>query len=315
MIESEIIIVGGGPAGSACAWQLKQHGREVLVLDKAVFPRLKLCAGWITPEVLTRLQITPESYPHSILMFTKLHFYFYGRHLPVRTRQYSIRRFEFDDWMLQRSAANVERHRVKDIKQQGEEFIIDDRFRCRYLVGAGGTGDPVYHRFFREKQPRIPEKQISTIEEEFEYEYKDANCYLWFFENGLPGYAWYVPKGNGYLNVGIGGKSMEMKRRGKTIRDYWQPFTDKLEKLNLVTGHNFESKGFTYYLRNKMTKIRSGNTFIIGDAAGMATVDMGEGIGPAVESGLQVAQAIINENPLRLERISRFSVRNIIFSR
>ena len=42
---AETLIVGGGPAGSTCAWELKKHGRDVLVLDKACFPRLKLCAG------------------------------------------------------------------------------------------------------------------------------------------------------------------------------------------------------------------------------------------------------------------------------
>ncbi len=49
MIERDVIIVGGGPAGSSCAWRLARHGVKPLVLDRASFPRLKLCAGWITP--------------------------------------------------------------------------------------------------------------------------------------------------------------------------------------------------------------------------------------------------------------------------
>jgi flavin-dependent dehydrogenase len=49
----DAVIVGGGPAGSTCARQLVSAGWKTLVVDKAQFPRVKLCAGWITPRVLT----------------------------------------------------------------------------------------------------------------------------------------------------------------------------------------------------------------------------------------------------------------------
>ena len=47
----DVLIVGGGPAGSTCAWQLVRAGLDVLVMDKHNFPRDKVCAGWITPAV------------------------------------------------------------------------------------------------------------------------------------------------------------------------------------------------------------------------------------------------------------------------
>jgi len=43
-------------------------------------------------------------------------------------------------------------------------------------------------------------------EEEFRYDHTNQDCQLWFLENHLPGYSWYVPKANGYVNVGVGGK-------------------------------------------------------------------------------------------------------------
>ena len=52
MDACEVLIVGGGPAGSACAWALRNRGCDVVVMDKATFPRDKVCAGWITPAVL-----------------------------------------------------------------------------------------------------------------------------------------------------------------------------------------------------------------------------------------------------------------------
>ena len=96
VVEKEVIIVGGGPAGSTCAWQLGRAGIDCLVLDREPFPRLKLCAGWLTPEVLGDLELVPEAYPHGLLRFERLRMRFFGAGFTLRTRQYSIRRYEFD---------------------------------------------------------------------------------------------------------------------------------------------------------------------------------------------------------------------------
>ena len=60
----DTIIVGGGPAGSSCAWGLRRRGIDCLVLDRAAFPRLKLCAGWITPEAVRDLELEPKCFEH-----------------------------------------------------------------------------------------------------------------------------------------------------------------------------------------------------------------------------------------------------------
>ena len=57
MQKADAIVVGGGPAGSTCAWKLREAGLDVLVLDRATFPRTKLCAGWVTPEALQDLEL------------------------------------------------------------------------------------------------------------------------------------------------------------------------------------------------------------------------------------------------------------------
>jgi flavin-dependent dehydrogenase len=315
MTESEVIIVGGGPAGSACAWRLKHSGRSVLILDKEEFPRLKLCAGWITPKVLINLKLDPKEYPHSLLTFRKLIFHFYGKKLPIRTHQFSIRRHEFDLWLLKRSEADFHKHRVSQIIKSNGLYVIDDLYRCKYLVGAGGTYCPVYLNFFREISPRKQSLLITSMEEEFVYESQDENCYLWFFDNKLPGYSWYVPKGNGYTNVGIGGNFSALRDRKETIKDHWNLFIKKLGEKGLIQNHLFRPQGYHYYHQEKNPVGQRGKTFIIGDAAGLATKDMGEGIGPAIESGLLAADAIINGTPYNPSSISRYSFKNILFPR
>jgi menaquinone-9 beta-reductase len=309
MIRVETIIIGGGPAGSTCAWRLNKLGIDCLILERTEFPRVKLCAGWITPEVFEDLEITPQDYPEGIITLKHLHITFRGIKLKVPTRQYSIRRYEFDDWLLRRSEARVIKHTVKDIKKYGDEFIIDDEYACRFIVGAGGTGCPVYKSIFKNTEIRHDGSLIVTQEEEFPYNYTDSRCYLWFMENGLPGYSWYVPKANGYLNIGVGGKAAGLKSADDTIRRHWELLTKKLEEKGLVSDYNYHPKGHSYYLRNNTHMYRQGNVFLVGDAAGLSTVDMGEGIGPAIRSGIRAADAIAGGTVYSLADISRRSIR------
>ena len=313
MIEAEVIVIGGGPAGSTCAWKLKQGGKDVLLLDKKQFPRLKLCAGWITPRVLRHLKMNLQTYPHSLLKFKRLNFIIGGRRYPVPTRQYSIRRVEFDAWLLERAGVPVQQHKVQSIRRENSNYIIDDAYRCTYLVGAGGTHCPVYHNLFKEINPRAQERVISALELEFPYDYPSRECYLWFTENNLVGYSWYVPKGNGYLNIGIGGKLDKLKARGETIRTHWNLLLEKLDKLELVQGQDLKPSGYNYYLRREVIVGQRDNAFITGDAAGLATLDMGEGIGPAVESGILAARAILTGKPYSLKKISKYSAFDILF--
>ena len=303
MRSADVIIVGGGPAGSTCAWSLMRQGVDCLVLDKECFPRTKLCAGWITPGVVEDLELDINDYPHRFLSFKKLLFHFPLAGLRPPTLQHSIRRYEFDAWLLERSGAPLEQHEVRSVRQVGDEYIIDEKFRCNYLVGAGGTRCPVYRNLFRDARPRARKKQVVTLEQEFPYDYRDERCHLWFFDKGLPGYSWYVPKADGYLNVGIGGFVTRLKQQGTDIKSHWDHLIQKLERKKLVTGYRYQQKGYSYYLRGPVDSCRIANAFITGDAAGLATKDMAEGIGPAVRSGLMAADAIVNKTPYQLDDI------------
>jgi flavin-dependent dehydrogenase len=307
MRTCDVVIVGGGPAGSSAAWKLRQAGVDVLVLDKESFPRLKLCAGWITPEVLRDLEMDPASYPHRFLTFERLHVHIKGLGFRVPSVQHSIRRFEFDSWLLQRSGAPVVQHTVRDIRAEAGGYVIDDAFRCKYLIGAGGTRCPVYRTLLRELNPRSSELQTVTLEHEIEYDWKDPTCHLWFFEKGLPGYSWYVPKQNGWLNVGIGGMADRMKASGSDIKEHWSRFVATLGHT-LAPGAQYEPTGYSYYLRGRVEVVRRDNAFITGDAAGLATRDMAEGIGPAIRSGLRAADSILNHTPYRLDDVTGASL-------
>lgn len=312
MIQTDVLIVGGGPAGSSCAWRLRQNKVSCIVLDQQQFPRVKVCAGWITPEAVRDLQIDPAEYPHSFTTFTSFQVAVRSVHFKLRTRQHAIRRYEFDDWLLKRSGAPVAQHAVKTIEQRDGGFVVDGEYFAKYLVGAGGTHCPVARALFQPEHPRVKEDLIVAQEEEFRYDYTDPRCKLWFLEHGLPGYSWYVPKANGYLNVGVGGKAEIMKAHGDSLKNHWNLLVEKLEREGLVREHTFKPSGHSYYLRQRRVEVRRGNAFLAGDAAGLATLDMGEGISPSSLSGLMAAEAIVHGGEYTVAKIPRYSLGSLV---
>jgi len=312
MRHVETIIVGGGPAGSTCARHLVANGRDVLVLDKARFPRLKLCAGWITGKVMRDLEFTAADYPHPILpLDIRTHFFrlpFALPWFPTPGPDYSIRRVEFDAWLLKRSGAEVVEHEVKSIVRDGERYVLDDAYSCRTLVGAGGTMCPVRRALFPDG--RIKSRQIVTLEREFAYPARGDTCHLYFFRRGLVGYAWVVPKGDGFVNIGLGGKARYFRKSGTKIHDHFRAFIADLVRdgrLDAAAAANLEETGHPYFLYTSAGEVKRDNCFLIGDSAGLATADLGEGIGPAVESGLMAAQEILGTGTYRKDAITALS--------
>ena len=307
MTYADVIIIGGGPAGSTCGWKLREKGVDCLLLDKQRFPRTKPCGGWVMPEVLENLEIDVQQYPHNLTSFNTYHVHFRYLNFSLKSLQFAIRRYEFDDWLLKRSGVPVNNHKVGSIRQESGYYIIDDQYKCKYLVGSGGTNCPVFRTFFKQVNPRTRDLQAVTLVEEFSCDQADENLHLWFSINLLPGYAWYVPKGEGIVNVGIGTLTPRLQSKNDSIKSQWNYFIKKIKDLSLVTNHQYNPRGYVYYLRGNVEVGRLDNAFIVGDAAGLATRDMAEGIGPAVESGLLAAESITEGSEYDLGHVKKYS--------
>jgi len=312
MLKTDVLIIGGGPAGAACALRLRQLSIQFVVLDKAAFPRQKPCAGWITPEIFDLLDRKPGDYPGYLTKFYSFNISFRGLKFTLPTHQYAIRRMEFDAWLLSLAEVTPIQHTVQKIETVDGGYQIDDCYQANYLVGAGGTHCPVRRALFPHDQASKNQRLIITKEEEFPYDIADYRCHLWFFEDGLPGYSWYFPKAGGYLNVGIGASASGLRNKGSTLNEFWHRHLEKLEDLKLVQGHKFKPIGYSYYLRSKSPQIRKGNAFLVGDALGLATCDMGEGIRPAIQSGIMAAEMINSGLDEKIKNIPRFSFPSLI---
>src|SRR5690606_39648569 len=116
MQHSNVLIVGGGPAGSSLAWALRHSGLSVRILDKQQFPRDKTCAGWVTPEALNTLEIDPDHYARQGVLQPITGFRValmnqspvVTRYEPERTVvSYGVRRCELDTYLLRRCGAEL----------------------------------------------------------------------------------------------------------------------------------------------------------------------------------------------------------------
>jgi flavin-dependent dehydrogenase len=202
---------------------------------------------------------------------------------------------------------------VKRIAPRSGGYAIDGRFQCDYLVGAGGTLCPVYRSLFRDFAPRAKRLQVAALEQEMPYRWGDGDCHLWFFDKGLPGYSWYVPKQNGYLNLGVGGMVQGLRQKGGALQQHWDRLITRLRRAGLIDENlPLAPQGHTYYLRGGARLTRRGNAFLAGDAAGLATRDLGEGIGPAVRSGILAAHAIADGAPYSLDALPRYSLSSLL---
>ena len=299
MASCDVLIVGGGPAGSACAWQLRRAGLDVIVADAATFPRDKVCAGWITPQAVAALRLDTQAYAsgRTFQPFTGFRVGLIGggatRVAYDEAVSFGIRRCEFDHYLLQRAGARLMLGApIAGLRRGRGEWIVNDAIRAPLLVGAGGSGCPVARMLngavrgrplvvAREAEARIGAADLAAIA-------IDADVPELFFCRDLQGYGWCVRKGE-YLNVGLG------RLDPRSLPAATQAFVAFLEATRRIPRQfpwRWRGHSYAVHMAPRGTMIDDG-VMLIGDAAGVADPQSGEGIRQAVESGLLAAATIV----------------------
>ncbi|MGH7300192.1 MAG: NAD(P)/FAD-dependent oxidoreductase, partial [Candidatus Rokuibacteriota bacterium] len=303
-MDHDVIVVGGGPGGSTAAWRLGLAGLRPLVLDAAVFPRVKICAGWVTPEALFDLEVDPDKYPLTIQPFDACVLAFDGaRHETgwARPTSYGIIRREFDHYLLERAAAagaDVRGGiRVSAVTESPDRVSVETDhglFEAAALIGAGGHRCPVARALgevsereevvvAQESETRLPPEWALRLEPFL----RAPELYV---EPDLRGYGWYFPKRD-FINIGVGctqGGDGSLPRRRDAL------IASLRASGRLPDGMPIEPfKGHAYVVRRQAPRRLSGARFcLVGDAAGLARDMSGEGIGPAIRSGWLAAEAV-----------------------
>lgn len=295
----DVLIVGGGPAGSTCARTLRRAGLDVLVMDKQEFPRDKVCAGWITPAVVDLLELDVEAYRQG-RVFQPITSFLTGSETGAQVAtaydcpvSFGIRRCEFDHYLLQRSGARLALGEPLESMQRTEHgWIVNDRITTRLVIGAGGHFCPVARHLGA--KPGRNEVAVAAQEIEFELDAEqqrecriDPHTPELFFCNDRKGYGWCFRKGN-FLNVGLG------REGGHHLSQHVQAFRESLisqGKISRSTPVDFHGHAYLLYSSARRAVIDDG-VLLIGDAAGLAYPQSGEGIRPAIESALMAARTV-----------------------
>ncbi len=315
MENCDVLIVGGGPAGSTCAWKLRQAGLDVAVLDKESFPRDKVCAGWITPAVVEELQLDLDDYGRNQVLQPLSGFrtsvighreteVSYGR--PV---SYGIRRCEFDHYLLARSGARMLLGETfKTMRHAETGWVVNEHIHTPLIVGAGGHFCPVARELGA--RPGTAEAAVTAKEIEFQMTPEQAaRCGVraevpeLFFCQDLKGYGWVFRKGD-WLNIGLG--RQDKQKLGRHI-DEFVAFLQRSGRIPTDLSNRFHGHAYLLY-GDTPRKLLQDNVLLIGDAAGLAYAQSGEGIRPAIESGLIAASTIAAaEGDYRAARLAPYA--------
>jgi flavin-dependent dehydrogenase len=272
---------------------------DVLVRDRAVFPRDKPCAGWVTPGTLETLGLDPAEYAEArtLQTFTGFRTGLIGGPDSVtrydRPASYAVRRCEFDQFLLERSRARVRCGApVSSLERSEHAWIVDGATRTPLVVGAAGHFCPVA-RLLNGPQPR----RAVVVAQEVEYRMgarERSECRVEpqvaeiFFCRDLQGYGWCLRKGD-HLNVGLG------RRDATGLAAHVRGFLEFLAERGRVPRTlpaRFSGHAYLLY-EGPPRRVVDDGVLLVGDAAGLAAAESGEGIRPAVESGILAAHAIL----------------------
>ena len=298
-VKFDVLIIGGGPAGSTLAWALRNSGIDIAVMDKEDFPRHKICAGWVTPAVMQELNIDLDDYAHGRVLqpisgfrISQIGQKQVQSHYSGDPVSYGIRRIEFDNYLLQRSESKLLTGMAfKHMERIDNGWRVNDELDAKLVIGAGGHFCPVARAI---GSKGVSELAVTAQEVEFEMTPEqvdvcpiDAEVPELFFTPDLKGYGWIFRKGN-FLNIGLG---REDKHK---LSSHVQDFIRYLKQQNKIPQDlpdKFNGHAYLLY-PHAIRDIVSDNVLLIGDAAGLAYPQSGEGIRPAVESALLAARVI-----------------------
>jgi geranylgeranyl reductase family protein len=315
-LGADVVVVGGGPAGSAAAIELARAGRSVVLVDKAVFPRDKCCGDGLTTLALRELEHLGFD-PGSVADWFAVHHVALrspsGREVVIplpSTGTYSAvaPRLQLDDALVELARANGvdvrDGQAFERIESHGDHVTVvtsDCAIVTRYVVAADGMWSPVRRSLGANETGYLGEWHGFRQYARHVSGPAAHQQYVWFEPDLVPGYAWSFPLPGGRVNIGFG-VLRDGSRKGQDMKQLW---ADLLTRQHIV-----EALGESYELENRHTAwpiparideavLARGRVLFVGDAAMATDVMTGEGIGQALLTGRLAAEAIVAGGALR----------------
>jgi flavin-dependent dehydrogenase len=304
----DVVIIGGGPAGLACAWHLAEGGLSPLVLEAAPFPRDKVCGDALSGKVVSVLwrlggealirQMAAEPFVlrASALVFVNDRGDRVRLSLSGEVMGFTAPRYAWDAWLWSQAPPNIRlrpKTPVLRIERAERHWVLylpqGERVQARYLIGADGVASKVRPWVYTYRRARRP-PVYSAVRVYAEYPVMPGELELHYVPPYLPGYWWAFAMAGGQVNIGIGGPP-KIARRISFRQGIRHLLGEKAPKA--IAGH-----GIPLYRAG--VPLTAPGCALIGDAGHLVDPFTGEGIGNALLSGYRLAQAILRAQPADL---------------
>ena len=320
-LETDVLVVGAGPAGSSAATWAARGGREVLLVDAETFPRDKPCGDGLTPRAIAELDslgLSPWLAGRAVNQGLRAHGFGQTLELPwpggsLPSRGGAAPRLELDAAIrqvaLDSGVSAMEGARAVDaVRDSGRVSAVrfrtaegDTQVRCRQLVVADGVrsqlGRVLGRTWHRDTAYGIAARgYIASNRSDDPWitshlELRDESNEI------LSGYGWIFPLGDGEVNVGVG-----------TLATAKHPADVNLRRLiDVYADQQRSSWGFEGAIRapwsamlpmgGAVSGVAGSNWVLVGDAAGCVNPLNGEGIDYGLETGRLAAELMGDGTP------------------
>ena len=290
----DVLIVGAGPAGSVCAYLLQKAGISCLLIDRATFPRDKLCGGGLTPKCWKLLDELIPGFKYEYNSIRKIR-------LTVEENNHCdfesalelrlVKRKEFDNDLVElykSVGGKFQQGSFLRYDEQDDGLVVTlksgEQIACRYLVGADGSTSTVRHFLANNHDNGF------LILEQYVEKSPDNAIEVTLSKNyDLRGYYYRFPNSE-FDAIGYGDESATIDK-----------FREILKQKNIPET---KLRGCYIYLKNDYPL--HDRVILIGDAGGFANRLTSEGIRPAFETARNAAEAIISGRPFKEVNASMF---------
>jgi geranylgeranyl reductase family protein len=301
--DADVIVVGGGPAGSLAAIAAARRGVRVVLLDRKRFPRDKPCGGGIRWGVFRRFPDLAEHVRKTVALHEIRRVRMESpsgasvvaaRDVPLYV---TLRRLEFDAALLERArhegARVIEGARVSDVERRGAASLVrtgDAEMTARVVIGADGVNTVVARAAALSDGFTPDALALDTMEETPLADLAPTEpdtIYVAYGYRGWPGYGYVFPK-HAHVDAGVG----VLLSFYKTALDgapwtHHAAFIGEAAAKGIVRGASRREhfQAYRLPLGGPIARTYAAGVMVAGDAGGFVNAYTGEGIYPAMVTG------------------------------
>jgi flavin-dependent dehydrogenase len=340
----DVIVMGGGPAGSSVAGILAREGRKVILFEKAIFPRHHIGESLMTDTywtfrrlgVLEKLKESPFVRKYSVQFANSAGkesrpFYFFEAVHHESAVTWQITRAQFDHLLIDHAAEQgAVVHQgvlVKQVLFDGDQAVgvevqmqdgTREKFFAKVVVDATGQSAMLSNKFrWRMRDPKLKKAVLYSY---FKGAHREPDLnggatLVLRTEPGSGGWFWYIPLENDITSVGIvADPDYLVKGRGQDLAKILQEEIDKCEPVRkrVAEGERVD-KIYSILDYSYRSKHNSGNGFIIiGDAYGFLDPIYSSGVLLALKMAELAADAIhdaFNHDDFSAARLGQYQAK------